>query len=60
MQFGILKKVDDLGRVTIPKEYRDFYRLDANEPVCVVAMQDGILITNPKYKVVEIQPNEEK
>ncbi len=60
MQPGILKKVDDLGRVTIPKEYRDFYHLDAKELVSVVAVQDGLLISNPKYKVVEIHPNENR
>ena len=55
MSVGIIRKVDNLGRIVIPKVYREFYRLNKNEEVCMVETKDGILITNPKYKVVEIK-----
>ena len=58
MMVGIPKKIDPLGRVTIPKEYRILYRLQENETVSVVATQKGVLICNPKYKVAEIDENE--
>ena len=55
MRIGIRRKVDNLGRVTIPKEYRDFFHLDSSEEVCMIDTPDGVLITNPLYKVVKIE-----
>ena len=54
MRVGIHKKIDNLGRVTIPKEYRDFYHLNEQDTVRLVDTKEGLLITNPKFKVVEI------
>ena len=47
------KKVDNLGRVTIPKELRDFYHLD--EKVKLIETEQGILLTNPQYKMVKVK-----
>lgn len=47
------KKVDNLGRVTIPKEFRDFYHI--HQKVTLVETEYGILLTNPQYKMVKIQ-----
>lgn len=52
---GIKRQVDKLGRIVIPKEYREFYHLDYNDEVFVVDTKDGLLITNPGYKVVKIE-----
>lgn len=54
MNVGIIRKVDNLGRITIPKEYRKFYHFEENEPICIVDTPEGVLLTNPKYKVMEI------
>ncbi|MBQ7974976.1 MAG: AbrB/MazE/SpoVT family DNA-binding domain-containing protein [Clostridia bacterium] len=54
MRVGLHKKIDNLGRVTIPKEYRDFYQLNEKDTVCLIDTKEGLLITNPKFKVVEI------
>lgn len=54
MRVGFHRKVDNLGRVTIPKEYREFYRLNEQDTVCLIDTKEGLLITNPKFKVVEI------
>ena len=54
MQVGFHRKVDNLGRVTIPKEDREFYHLNEQDTVCLIDTKDGLLITNPKFKVVEI------
>ena len=48
---GVLKEVDNLGRLVIPKEMRDSFKL--NEIVELVVTKDGILIRNPKYEVIE-------
>lgn len=57
MRIGIIRKVDPLGRITIPKEYRDFYHLYEKEKVCIIDTSEGLLITTPKYKVVKNQEN---
>lgn len=55
---GMMRKVDNLGRIVIPKEYRDFYHLNHNDKVFIVDTTEGLLITNPKYKTVEIEEKE--
>ena len=50
---GIIKDVDKLGRIVIPKEYRARYGL--NRKAEIVATEMGVLIRNPEYKLVKIQ-----
>ncbi len=52
---GIRVKVDNLGRIVIPKEYRDFYHLNHDDEVFIIDTTEGLLITNPKYKIIEIE-----
>lgn len=47
-------KIGTNGRFVIPKEYREFYHLGEDGPVCLVETEEGILLTNPKYKAVPI------
>lgn len=51
---GIKRQVDKLGRIVIPKEYREFYHLDHNDEVFIVDTTEGLLITNYNYKVVKV------
>ena len=56
---GIFREMDKLGRIVIPIEYRSAFKLE-NE-VEILATDEGVLIRNPKYKVVLIEesdPNE--
>ena len=55
---GVLKSFDKLGRIVIPKELRERYSLDRE--VEIIATTDGVLIKNPKYKVVPLEDSEEK
>ena len=53
MGFSIKRKIDNLGRIAIPKEFRKLYHLDENEHICLVGTEEGVLLTNPNYKVAD-------
>lgn len=55
MRIGIKRKIDSLGRIVIPKEYREFYHFGDNEEVTIIDTPEGILITNPNYKMVKAE-----
>ena len=50
-KIGIIKEFDKLGRTVIPKELRERYGF--NKEVEVVATENGVLIRNPRYVLVE-------
>ena len=50
---GIIRDIDNLGRLVIPSEMRALYKLE--KEVEIVATQDGVLVRNPKYVLVEKQ-----
>ena len=54
MRVGMIRKIDNLGRITIPTEDRDFYHMNEQESICLIDTPEGLLLTNPKYKVVEV------
>lgn len=47
---GVIKDIDHLGRVVIPKEFRD--RLGLDKGVEIVLTREGVLIRNSKYELV--------
>ena len=55
---GIIKDIDSLGRIVIPKEYRERLKLDKN--VEVILTKDGVLIRNSRYELIEKPSKEEK
>ena len=50
-KIGVIKKIDELGRIVIPKEFRD--RLGFGEFVEVVITKKGVLICNSEYELVK-------
>ena len=48
---GITKEVDKLGRIVIPKEFRE--RLSLTETVELILTDKGVLIRNPEYELVK-------
>ena len=48
---GVIKEIDSLGRIVIPKEFRD--RLGLDKRVEVVITENGILIRNSEYELVK-------
>ena len=52
---GVIKEVDKLGRILIPKELRDRYGI--NEKVEIIAVREGVLIKSPEYVLVKKHPS---
>lgn len=50
---GVIKEIDALGRIVIPKEFRE--RLNLEKEVEVLLTEDGVIIRNSKYKLIEIK-----
>ena len=55
---GIIKEIDSLGRIVIPKDYRD--RLSLEKRVEVILTAEGILIKNPEYEISRIEKKTEE
>lgn len=49
---GVTRRVDDLGRVTIPAEIRKTYQLNKNDMVEIIGTSEGILLRVPGIEVV--------
>ena len=50
-QIGIIKEVDRLGRLVIPKEMRKRFHLD--KEVELLLTTEGILLRNPRHKQIQ-------
>ncbi|PID15798.1 hypothetical protein CSV63_03820 [Sporosarcina sp. P34] len=46
---GIVRKVDHLGRIVIPKELRNFLLIDKGDPIEIFVEDDGIILR--KYQI---------
>ena len=49
-KIGVLKEMDSLGRLVIPKEMRERYGLCRE--VEIITTDEGILVCNPDYHLV--------
>ena len=54
----IIKEIDKLGRIVIPKEMRD--RLALGDAVELTLTEEGVLIRNPEYRLVKVLSSEDK
>ena len=50
---GLIKEIDNLGRIVVPKDMRE--RLGLQREVEVLLTDEGVLIRNPKYKLVAVE-----
>ena len=50
-KIGVIKEIDRLGRIVIPKEFRE--RLNLQGAVEVLITADGVLIRNSEYVLVK-------
>lgn len=44
MKFSAIKKIDNLGRIVIPRDIRDYYDIELNDFVKIMPTSNGILI----------------
>jgi AbrB family looped-hinge helix DNA binding protein len=49
---GVIKEIDRLGRIVIPKEMRD--RLFLEKRVELVLTKEGILLRNSEYELIKV------
>ena len=54
---GIVRKVDSLGRVTLPKELRRMFCLDKDSQIEILATDQGILLRVPNIKIKRTDRN---
>ena len=52
---GVKKEIDKLGRICIPKEMRNLFKLYGEVELQIT--DDGILIRNPEYVLVKKDEN---
>lgn len=50
IQTGIVRRIDDLGRIVIPKEVRKQVDIIEGEPMEIYIMEDGSILFK-KYKI---------
>ena len=50
-QIGIVRKIDSLGRITLPKEFRKVFMLDTDDEIEILATDEGILIRVPSIEI---------
>ena len=55
-QVGIIRELDNLGRLVIPKELRKQYGF--TREVEIISTTEGILLRNPQYKLVRKDKND--
>ena len=48
---GIIKELDPLGRILIPKDYRE--RLMLEKEVELILTNEGLLLRNPEYRLIK-------
>ena len=57
-RLGVIKEIDKLGRIVIPKEIRE--RFLFKDIVEIVITDSGVLLQNPGYKLIKIEDIEDK
>ena len=50
MEFKVEKQIDRLGRIVLPKDMRDYYKINLNDKLLLVATDKGILISAKNEK----------
>ena len=50
MEFSMTKRMDNLGRIVIPKELRRYYGFEPDDELVLIPMQKGVLLTKETKK----------
>lgn len=44
MEFAMTRKVDELGRIVLPMDYRRHYGINPTDEIDIIPTEDGILL----------------
>lgn len=47
MRYTVEKKIDNLGRIVLPKEMREYYGISLGDSLNLIPTEEGILIVKP-------------
>ena len=48
---GIIKEIDKLGRIVVPKELRE--RFGLTDTVELIATEHGVMLRSPEYRLIK-------
>lgn len=55
LKIGIMRQVDSLGRIVIPKELRTLYQIEASDQIEIIGTDEGILLKVPDLEINRIR-----
>lgn len=50
MEFAMTRKVDELGRIVLPMDYRRHYGIKPTDDIDIIPTEDGILLKKHEPK----------
>jgi len=50
MEFAMTRKVDELGRIVLPMDYRRHYGINPTDEIDIIPTEDGILLKKHQPK----------
>lgn len=51
LKLGISRRIDSLGRIVIPKEFRKSYHIDVDDETEIIGTDEGILLKVPGVEI---------
>ncbi len=60
LNIGITRRLDHLGRIVIPKELRNTYKLVERDMIEVIGTEEGILLRLPQIEISRKQSKEKE
>lgn len=57
---GIIRRIDDLGRIVIPREYRKLHGIDLGDPIEITALSGGEIVLKKVDTSAELIKNAKK
>ena len=58
MKFEIKRKIDKLGRIGIPIDFRNYYEIKCGDTIVLLAIRNGIQIAKSDLFIPELTPKE--
>ena len=52
---GIIRRIDDLGRIVIPREYRKLYGIDLGDPMEIAVRGYELSLRRADAEMVEVE-----